>query len=317
VIVEKVVAQIMNIVTTTQRQLQGSTCAKRPCPRCTEIHEEKIRTRIAENLPIRFLLPAFPGKSPNPRKVLGVLPDKAEELALAFLDDLCQRVAECYPPGAEIIISSDGRVFSDVIGIRDEDVTAYQHVMHELADRIGPDTLRLYHLDEVYPDRDHDAMRTALLTSYGEDLADIRERVGDGGEALALYRGVTRFLFEDADRPDSTRSRRARQRDSRRRAYEVIRRSAAWSELLREIFPDAVRLSIHPQACGAQKIGIGLVDTDDDDNWLTPWHSTAVDVDGRFVLMPRHQAESLGAQLVHQNGRPSHFQLSVTRALAS
>jgi L-tyrosine isonitrile synthase len=310
------VSRIMDIVTTTQRHIPGSACATRSCPRCVSTHGEKIRAHLRENAPVRFLLPAFPGKSPNPRKVLGVLPDKAEELALEFLNDICRRIGSHYPPGAEIIICSDGRVFSDVVGIREEDVTEYQRVMHLLCDRIGPATLGLYHLDDVYPDRSHDAMRVALVTAYGEDLTAIREQVSAGGAALARYRGITRFLFEDADRPDATESRTARQRDSRRRAYEVIQRSDAWGEMLRERFPDAVRLSIHPQACGADKIGIGMLDTGED-NWLTPWHGTAVEVDGRFVLMPRHRAESLGARLVHRDGRGSHFLLETPRGLAS
>lgn len=312
----ELVLRIMGIVTTTQRHTPGSACATRPCPRCAGAHGDKIRARIREGAPVSFLLPAFPGKSPNPRKVLGVLPDKAEELALEFLHDLCQRIKSCYRPGAEIVICSDGRVFSDVVGIREEDVTEYQRVMHRLCDRIGPDTLQLYHLDDVYPDRGHDAMRAALVEAHGEDLAAIREQIGAGGEALARYRGVTRFLFEDADRPDSTASRTARQRESRRRAYEVIQRSDAWGEMLRERFPDAVRLSIHPQACGAEKIGIGMLDSGGD-SWLTPWHGTAVEVDGRFVLMRRHQAESLGARPVDRDGRVSHFVLEHPDGLAS
>lgn len=313
--IDGIAERILGIVTATRRYTPGSACDTTPCPRCADVHETKIRDRISQGLPVRFLLPAFPGKSPNPRKVLGVVPDKAEELALEFLDETCRRIRARYAPGAEMYICSDGRVFSDVIGIRDEDVTEYQYVLHQMSARIGRDTLRLYHLDDVYPGLDHDAMRTALLDSYGEDPATVKEKVSEGGESLALYRGITRFLFEDADRPDRDESRTARQRDSRRRAYEVIRRSAAWGELLRERFPDAVRLSIHPQACGADKIGVGLMETDD--NWLTPWHGVAVDVGGRFLLMQRHQAEGLDGELVHRDGRPSHFRLRNRHSLAS
>jgi pyoverdine/dityrosine biosynthesis protein Dit1 len=66
-----------------------------------------------------------------------------------------------------------------------------------------------------------------------------------------------------------------------------------------------VRLSIHPQPCHAEKIGIYLVDTRD--NWLTPWHGVAVETQGRFALMKRHEAEALGARVVYRDGRPSHF----------
>jgi pyoverdine/dityrosine biosynthesis protein Dit1 len=104
-----------------------------------------------------------------------------------------------------------------------------------------------------------------------------------------------------------TISRTALQKDCRRRAYEVVQRSKAWGALLATCFPDAVRLSIHPQACGSEKIGIHLMMTAD--SWLTPWHGVAVEAEGRFVLLKRREAESLGAKLVFQNGRPSHYVL--------
>ena len=310
-------AMILDIITATRRYPSGMACAVTPCPKCAGVHGGIIRDMVALGEPVSFVLPAFPGKSPNLRKVLGPKPDKAEEVALEFLDGMCRRISAHYSPGAVITICSDGRVFSDVVGIREEDITEYQRIMHVLAGRIGPDTLRLYHLDEAYPGLDHDAMRAALIAAYGEDLADIRARVAGGGAPLALYRGVTRFLFEDSDVPDHDRkpSRSARQRDSRHRAYSVIQRSVAWCELLKKNFPHAVRLSIHPHPCGSDRIGIGLVNSDD--NWLTPWHGVAVEKGGRFTLMKRHEAELLDTELVNHDGRPSHYRLIDARRLAS
>lgn len=62
---------------------------------------------------VPMCLPAFPFKSPNSRtKVLGKLPDKAEEVALSLLNGLCQSVQDIYPPGAQITIISDGLVYN-------------------------------------------------------------------------------------------------------------------------------------------------------------------------------------------------------------
>jgi pyoverdine/dityrosine biosynthesis protein Dit1 len=297
----------MEILTTRQRFTPGDDCESRPCPGCVEIHGTRVRHLVLRGEPIQLLLPAFPGKSPNPRKVLGVLPDLGESLSLAYLDGMCGCIKACYPPGARVVICSDGRVFSDVVGIRDQDVTAYQRGLQAMIRRIGPDTLELFHLDDVYPQLNYDDMRSVLVARHGTDLAEIEHDVHQGGAALALYRGVTRFLVEDADRPDRQASRASIQRDSRARAYVVIQRSKAWGELLDEQFPDAVRLSIHPQACGSEKLGISLMDATD--NWLTAWHSVAVDVGGRFLLMKRYQAESLDTELVYDGANPSHFRL--------
>ncbi|GAA4703915.1 L-tyrosine/L-tryptophan isonitrile synthase family protein [Phytohabitans rumicis] len=302
------VDRILHIITAQQRFTPGNECAVRPCPRCADVHGAKIQQQMARGEPLCFLLPAFPGKSPNPRKVLGVLPDMAEAVSLGRLDEMCRRIGAVYAPGAQVVICSDGRVFSDAVGIRDEAITAYQRALREMAGRIGPNTLALYHLDDVYPQASHEDMRATLTARYGEDLTLLKQWISEGGELLALYRGITRFLFEDADRPDRQDSRAARQRDSRARAYVVIQRSRAWGELVGRHFPDALRLSIHPQACGAKKLGISLMDATE--NWLTAWHGVAVDVGGRFLLMKRYHAESLGAELVHRDGRPSHFRLA-------
>jgi hypothetical protein len=62
---------------------------------------------------IEMCLPAFPFKSANKTyKVLGRLPDKAEELALARLESICERIESIYPPGATIMIISDGLVYN-------------------------------------------------------------------------------------------------------------------------------------------------------------------------------------------------------------
>lgn len=62
---------------------------------------------------VEMCLPAFPFKSANKiYKVLGVLPDKAEELALERLNTMCLRIGEVYKPGALLTIISDGLVYN-------------------------------------------------------------------------------------------------------------------------------------------------------------------------------------------------------------
>ena len=62
---------------------------------------------------LEMCLPAFPFKSANKiYKVLGTLPDKAEELALERLNTMCVRIGELYEPGARLTIVSDGLVYN-------------------------------------------------------------------------------------------------------------------------------------------------------------------------------------------------------------
>lgn len=65
---------------------------------------------------VEMCLPAFPFKSANKvYKVLGNLPDKAEELALSRLNTMCIRIEEIYEPGARCTIISDGLVYNGTI----------------------------------------------------------------------------------------------------------------------------------------------------------------------------------------------------------
>jgi pyoverdine/dityrosine biosynthesis protein Dit1 len=72
-----------------------------------------IQHFVQDGKTVEMCLPAFPFKSANKvYKVLGTLPDKAEELALKRLNGLCERIKEIYPPGATLTIISDGLVYN-------------------------------------------------------------------------------------------------------------------------------------------------------------------------------------------------------------
>lgn len=299
-----------------------SDCISTPCPHCSAPHLSKVASAIDQKQPITFVLPAFPGKSPNSAKVLGPLPDMAERCALEFLQYLCDRIGRHYSPGARIILCSDGRVFSDAVGMRDKDVTAYQEEISKIIVELGLNCVTTFNLEELYEGLSFDQMRDRLMEQHGESFEILKASISrgktegsstDDREAHRLYCGITRFLVEDAMFPGQTQSRSSLQKESRIRAYTVIQRSKAWGELVKKQFPNAVRLSIHPQTCGSKKLGIRLIEPD---NWQTPWHGVAVYVDGRYMLLKRSQAEALGAHLVTRFGRPSHYVLADKERLA-
>lgn len=74
---------------------------------------EVLNTFVSAGTKIDMALPAFPFKSANKvYKALGFLPDKAEEIALERLHNMCRRIEEIYEPGAKVIIISDGLVYN-------------------------------------------------------------------------------------------------------------------------------------------------------------------------------------------------------------
>lgn len=66
-----------------------------------EALKRKVGMFVSNGMPVDFVLPGFPCKSPNTKdKVLGELPDKAEEVAIDNIDRIVQEIQDVYPTGA-------------------------------------------------------------------------------------------------------------------------------------------------------------------------------------------------------------------------
>ncbi len=280
-------------------------CAHTPCPDCFALHQPKVEQAIALGQPIHFILPAFPAKSPNRDiKVLGTLPDMAEEVALVYLQKVCDDIRAVYTPGARVTICSDGRVFSDLVLVGDEAITTYGHAIEDMIRRLGLRDIDTFNLEDLFTVTDFDGMRDHLAVHYGEPLDMLREKCRSGHHK-SMLNGIHRFLFEDTLAVEPDKSRTRIRKECRERAYGVILRSNAFSRLIAECFPSSLRLSIHPQTPHAAKIGILLGHAEG--CWITPWHGTAMRTEEGWTLVKRAQADEAGARLVLRDGLPSHY----------
>ncbi len=105
--------------------------------------------------------------------------------------------------------------------------------------------------------------------------------------------GLVRFMmedFEDLFPPDASKSQR--RKVAAAVAKRMVGRNEAYSNLVEDLFPFDIRLSIHPHP-NVKKFGFNLVHCDS--VWRTPWHSVTVRrADGSFSLMHRCDALSQG-----------------------
>ena len=256
------------------------------------LHRPRIQSFIDRGAPIQLVLPAFPAKSPNPRKVLGRGPDMAEWLALRSLRELLAQIAVVHEPGAELVLCSDGAVFADLVGVSDAEVRSYRRELEGLARSLEL-RVRVFDLDDAFALPSAARARTQLMSRYGGTVEELRERSANSIATRRMVDGIHRFLFEDDLGRGEPGTRSQLKRATHERAHEVVLRSEAWSNLVAAAFPRALRLSIHPQLPVSAKLGIHLIDTDD--AWLTPWHGCAVLDGDRFRLMRRADAEERGA----------------------
>ncbi|WP_406481839.1 L-tyrosine/L-tryptophan isonitrile synthase family protein [Streptomyces sp. NBC_01615] len=162
------------------------------------------------------------------------------------------------------------------------DAYAYADELRVLIRQLGLHGLSVFDLRDVRGDLPHDTKRALVHDRRAPALDALRAEACADDQALALCRGITRFLVEDtADHP-GTRS--ALQRECWQRAYSVIQRSRSWGDLLAEHHPHAVRISTHPQSIGAPSSGIRILVARD--AWTTPWHSAALHrTDGAWTLI--------------------------------
>jgi pyoverdine/dityrosine biosynthesis protein Dit1 len=278
----------------------------RSCPACLEVRQASLERFVERDEPIHFVVPAFPAKSPNRGKVLGELPDLGEQVSLGFLQSLCDYVSHFYKPGARITICSDGHVFGDIVGVSDGSVTAYREGLADMIDTLRLSSLDLFGLDDAFGGTDYPKLRRILEESYSAPLKELKENISTDKGTRALFNGIHRFMFEDAvARCDGETSRNRLRKDSKETAYQTIIRSNAWSRVVAEKFPEAIRLSIHPQPPHSKKFGLQLMSTRD--GWLTPWHGVVLDDGAKRYLVKRWDAERMQASVVQRDGRPSHF----------
>src|SRR5471030_231814 len=305
---KSVAIQLLEIVYRQRRLIHDNdNCLHSPCTLCLKMHSDKIDTMVAQGAPITFILPAFPAKSPNLSKVLGTCPDLGEQLSLRQLNDLCLKIGELHAPGARIIICSDGRAFSDCVGVTDEEVSNYGQEIKNLLVTLELQNIDIFNLEDYFKEGDFDNIRQRLVKQYGRSLEELKSTIKTEEQTMNMFNGIHRFMYTDLKFRKPEASSNQLKEESKHLAYQVIIRSNAWSALVQEVFPEAIRLSIHPQHPHSEKIGIKLMDCDN--IWRTPWHGAVLDDGQNYRLMARSDIEKMPVNLVYENGRQSYYVL--------
>ncbi|KAL9946834.1 dityrosine synthesis enzyme [Verticillium nonalfalfae] len=280
---------------------------------------------VRANSPILMCLPAFPFKSPNSRdKVLGRLPDKAEEFALAHLNGLCAAVGDIYAPGAKLTIVSDGLVYNDLLSVPDRDVWAYGEALRQMAWAKGFEHIRfsrlqdLVHLpnlpsslNEITYVANATNFRRQLLNTFGRSDYDPSTEITKNEDTCQTYRGYIKFLETDLALvypvgEDNGRSKSSYKKGIEYISKQMLQRGDAFARAVRENYRDHLRLSIHPST-GRTKLSINTLPTTT--SYTTPWHcSIAFRLDGSSTTGPRAVFDNDPAyELVLEDGKPSYY----------
>lgn len=254
-----------------------------------ERFKSDVRFFVSRGLPVEAVLPAFPCKSSNRRKVRSALPDKGEEIALQTIIDFVTSVNDVYPPGLLFYIVSDGHVFSDCINVNDNVVDEYTEQLKSLYKSIKPtgfDFIRFRGLNDCFMSEDKEGIacsldyfnlnhhlnteldegteinRKILMQACDNDCDKLKmEAKNPDHPRLSLHRGFMTFMREDLRETEVAKSlsNKKYKRLISLIAFEMIKRNDAYSNLVELMFPFHIRLSIHAHKNSGPKFGIKLL----------------------------------------------------------
>ncbi|KAF5539464.1 transferase family [Fusarium mexicanum] len=281
-----------------------------------------INSFVMAEKPVDMCLPGFPFKSANKiHKVLGFLPDKAEELALQRLDTMCLRYPLRHANFADLSF------FTDLLCIPDRDTWAYGEALRALAVKKGFNQITFSRLKDLagleLPEKMSEIVYVAnatnfrryLLNKYGKDDYDINYEIATNPDTLMTYCGYKRFLESDLQHIFPTgenRSHNGYRRDVKYLAKEMMIRGCAFAGAIKAAFPNHLRLSIH-QSTGEHKVSLSLLPTKT--GYTTPWHCcVALMGNGEWLSAPMIDFQNDPCfDVVYEDGRPSYFREKTCR----
>ncbi|KAJ8527335.1 hypothetical protein ON010_g14928 [Phytophthora cinnamomi] len=261
---------------------------------------------IERRAPITLVLPSFPFKSPNSTdKVLGKLPDRAEELSLARLERFCCEVEEAYPPGCKMVIFSDGRVFNDLLGVSLSDLRAFENELQAMVTEAGHTHIYFDSMDN-YVKNVEDPI-PEILERFNVLHMDFDARIKTEPAIRNTYCSFCKFLERDLAPQWVGMSRTAMKRSCGKIAKQMMHRNVGFSALVDDSYPDALRISIHQYNNTGPKFGIHLI-PQKSGKPRTPWHSVICeDIDGTVRAMDLKDVDTDKYDLVYKHGRKWGF----------
>ncbi|TGO89797.1 hypothetical protein BPOR_0093g00080 [Botrytis porri] len=165
-----------------------------------------IEKFVSSGIPVEMCLPAFPFKSSNKvHKVFGILPDKAEEIALDRLNTMCLRIGEVYQPGAKCTIISDGLIYYVYrIAIHGRTEKPYVQCLNKGFDYICFSRIQDFvnfplpeKLDEITYVANATNFRLSMINRWGKQNINIEDEIANNPDTKMTYLGYRRFLESD------------------------------------------------------------------------------------------------------------------------
>ena len=215
---------------------------------------DNMAALMKKQLPLKFLLPAFPCKSPNTDyKVLGISPDFVEVKAIESLLKTLRHLESSYEFGAKIMLMSDYHTFDQYVGVSEENYNVYFAGLKQIIRQLGgDDVIELICLSDFphFSDTPTSLVSTKLNEDFGDAAyaADFDSRIASDPVLMRRYRGMREFMKNDLAMALIEKSRKEKERELKRVAKGMMVQGVALDKFLRtqDFITDYIRLSVHP-----------------------------------------------------------------------
>jgi len=269
----------------TSSAVRKGSLEKMQFSRCFPDLLRTIGRCIDADKPLQLTLMAFPFKVPNAAKVgPRRMPDLAELIALARLDQLNAKAKSIYPPGLEIHIIHDGSYIGPVFGVAVEEVRRYENYFAQMVRTVGMDRfIHFYDLQALPGGRIFDP--TQQEAQLSESMLDGWRNSSNRGECKDRF-NKTLGMIDLRNLPTTEACRLLdhavngglppEYRDLEQRVWNAMLRYHARDSLLHAhdprpiCFPNAIHMTTQ---CRPRRLAIWLVRRG---RSLLPWHGVGV-----------------------------------------
>ena len=232
---------------------------------------DKVNEKYLKREKLGFVMPAFPGKSPNCNSSFSFLPDYTENVSLETINDFITEINKIYPYGCEFTIVHDGHFFS-YVGITRGELELNEYIL-SFRKKCGEwiTSVTIYDLMNSC-----DLYEAYLL--FKNKYLDEMISIGDLSNEILF----TRNEFGDKIFKNGL-SNNQKQKIATNIARKSVLIKNGINNMINDLFPDSIRLSVHFQDKGSVKMGFKLIPFAI--NKGTPWFYVAyVSSCGKIIL---------------------------------
>lgn len=223
---------------------------------------KKVQEAYEKKEKLNFVIPAFPGKSPNKNSCFSHLPDYTENISINAIKAFIKEINKVYKFKCNFTIIHDGHYFIKL------GITRSEEELNDYINEIRKNLPRNVKSKTIY-----DLMRTNDFNiAYNEFFEKYinNEKIDNSGLSNEIV--FTKYEFFDKIYNVSS-SKNQIQIWAKKIAKESLLIKRAVNNLIEDIYPSSIRLSVHYQEENSKKMGFKMIPNAV--NKGTPWFYVA------------------------------------------